>query len=61
MREKDKPYPIINITECKGCERCVLACPVNVLRMSEELNSRGYRYSVYTGDGCIGCGACYYT
>lgn len=61
IREKDKPYPVINITECKGCERCVLACPVNVLRMSEELNSRGYRYSVYAGDGCIGCGACYYT
>jgi len=61
IREKDKPYPIINITECKGCERCVLACPVNVLRMSEVLNSRGYRYSTYLGDGCIGCGACYYT
>lgn len=61
IREKDKPYPIINITECKGCERCVLACPVNVLKMSEDLNSRGYRYSMYLGDGCIGCGACYYT
>ncbi|MDM7935271.1 MAG: AMP-binding protein [Methanothrix sp.] len=61
IREKDKPYPVINALECKACERCVEACPVNALRLSEDLNRRGYRYVTYTGDGCIGCGACYYT
>ncbi|NPV61650.1 MAG: AMP-binding protein [Methanotrichaceae archaeon] len=61
IREKDKPYPVINILECKACERCVLACPAEVLRMGGELNERGYNYVVYSGDGCIGCGACYYT
>jgi len=61
IREKDKPYPVINALECKACERCIEACPANVLKMGEELNSRGYHYVLYAGDGCIGCGACYYT
>ena len=27
IREKDKPYPMINSLECKACERCVLRLP----------------------------------
>jgi len=61
IRDKDKPYPVINSLECKACERCLEACPVEVLKMGDELNDRGYKYAVYAGDGCIGCGACYYT
>lgn len=61
IRDKDKPYLVINSLECKACERCLEACPANVLKMGEELNERGYRFVVYVGDGCIGCGACYYT
>ena len=61
IREKDRPYLLIAAQECKACERCILACPTNVLKMGEELNERGYRYVTYAGDGCIGCGACYYT
>ncbi|OPY53755.1 MAG: Acetyl-coenzyme A synthetase [Methanosaeta sp. PtaU1.Bin060] len=61
IRDKDKPYPVINQVECKACERCIEACPSNVLKMGDAFNERGYRYAVYTGDGCIGCGACYYT
>jgi acetyl-CoA synthetase len=61
IREKDRPYPAIAAVECKACERCILACPTNVLKMGMELNQRGYRYVTYSGDGCIGCGACYYT
>jgi acetyl-CoA synthetase len=61
IRDKDKPYPLINILECKACGRCLEACPVNVLKMGEELNARGYNFAVYAGDGCIGCANCYYT
>lgn len=61
IREKDKPYPVINALECKACERCILACPESVLVLGEEFNQRGYRFVVYSGDGCIGCGACYHT
>jgi NAD-dependent dihydropyrimidine dehydrogenase PreA subunit len=63
MSDKDKKqaYPVINIEECKACGRCVLACPVNVLELGDKLNKRGYRYCVYKGSGCIGCGNCFYT
>jgi len=61
IREKDKPYPLINSLECKACERCVLDCPVNVLKLGDKLNERGYRFAVYAGEGCIGCGNCVHT
>jgi acetyl-CoA synthetase len=61
IREKDKPYPVINAIECKACERCILACPANVLKLGDEFNERGYRFAIYSGEGCIGCGNCYYT
>jgi 2-oxoglutarate ferredoxin oxidoreductase subunit delta len=42
---------------CKGCELCIPACPPEVLFMSEEVNSSGYRYPKLT-PGCTGCRAC---
>ncbi len=60
-KEANKPRPVINALECKACERCVLACPAKALNMSTGLNERGYRYVVYAGSGCTGCGSCYYT
>lgn len=61
IRATDKPHPVINAIECKACERCILACPVNVLELSHEFNERGYRFIIYEGEGCTGCGGCYYT
>lgn len=62
MSERKKRFAVkIEPDECKGCERCTLACPKSVLKMSENLNSYGFPYACYTGDGCIGCGACFYT
>ncbi len=60
-KDKKEPYPVIHPIECKECERCVLACRKGVLKMSNSLNERGYHYVVYTGEGCTGCGDCYYT
>ena len=51
---------IIKPEECKGCARCVNACPKKVLKMETRLNAMGFPYAYYTGDGCIGCGACFY-
>ncbi|MBP1749082.1 MAG: acyl-coenzyme synthetase [Deltaproteobacteria bacterium] len=59
--DKNKPYPVINCLECKACERCVIACPAHALKTGTRLNERGYRYVEYRGEGCTGCGACYYT
>ncbi len=61
MAEKKKLFRvIIKQDECKGCERCVNACPKSVLKMVSELNFMGFPSSSYTGSGCIGCGACFY-
>jgi len=60
-KDNSLPYPVINIIECKACGRCIIDCPKEVLKMSENFNERGYHYVVYTGEGCIGCANCYYT
>ncbi len=56
-----KPYPIISKNNCKACLRCISACKEGCLTLSEEINDSGYQYAEYTGEGCIGCGDCYYT
>jgi len=43
----------VNIELCKGCERCIDACPQDIL------NAKGYRYSVVSDESrCIGCRLC---
>jgi len=51
---------IIACDECKGCERCIKACPKNLLLPSKNFNIMGYISTEYLGSGCIGCGNCYY-
>jgi 2-oxoisovalerate ferredoxin oxidoreductase delta subunit len=59
--DKPKAYPIINKNNCKACGRCILYCKKNCLVLSKGINNKGYQYAEYTGEGCIGCGDCYYT
>lgn len=60
-QDKKKTHRIeIVPEECKGCGRCVKACPKNLIKMSVELNEMGFPYAIYSGQGCIGCGACFY-
>lgn len=59
--EKRKPCVRIHELECKSCRRCVIACPVKVLEIGKNLNARGYHHVAYKGEGCIGCGNCYYS
>lgn len=61
MSEYQKPFPRIEVIECKACGRCIAACPKKVLELGEELNERGYNYVKYKGEGCIGCSNCFYT
>ncbi|MCC7554432.1 MAG: 4Fe-4S dicluster domain-containing protein [Methanobacteriaceae archaeon] len=59
--KKPSPFPIIHKNECKACKRCIIACPLNLLELSEDLNENGYQYVKYKGEGCTGCGNCYYS
>ena len=49
----------VDIERCKGCERCIDACPQDILGVSEKLNTKGYKYScVVDKSRCIGCRLC---
>ena len=51
----------ISFDECKGCGRCIIACPKKLLAMGKEINKQGYT-AVEAAEpaNCIGCGACFY-
>ena len=43
----------IHSDECKGCERCVIACPRGVIKMGTKLNMMSIRTPITPGEGCI--------
>ncbi|MCD8166542.1 MAG: 4Fe-4S binding protein [Bacteroides sp.] len=57
---KIKGAVVVNTERCKGCNLCVVACPVNVLELTrKEVNIKGYNFArQLPGDTCIGCAAC---
>ena len=49
----------IDKERCKGCGYCVEFCPRGVLKMSNELNAKGYPLPVVDNEtGCLACGYC---
>ena len=50
---------LIEKEKCKGCCYCVEFCPRDVLKMSQELNPKGYQVAeVADQSKCLGCGLC---
>ena len=62
MSEQTVPSVEIVPHLCKACLRCVEVCKPAVIETNLErsFNELGYQWVEYKGDGCTGCGACFY-
>jgi len=45
---------------CKGCGLCAHFCPQKAIRMSEEVDERGFQLPIIDEKKCVGCGICSY-
>ncbi len=58
---KIKGAVVVNTERCKGCNLCVVACPVDVLALAKQVNAKGYNYAyMEQAEQCIGCASCAY-
>lgn len=51
---------IVDRERCKGCNLCVVACPLHILALAEkQVNQKGYHFveQVFM-DKCNGCASC---
>jgi len=54
-----KGYVEISVERCKGCELCIVNCPVDCLAMNKtDTNSFGLHYAYQSEDKCIACANC---
>lgn len=49
----------VDTKRCKGCNLCVVTCPLKLIELSPLVNRNGYNYAVQTDPGkCNGCSSC---
>ena len=53
---KIKGAIVVDTERCKGCNLCVVACPLDVISLTKEVNVKGYNYARQVlEDTCNGC------
>lgn len=57
---KMKGAIVVNTERCKGCQLCIVACPQNVIALTQKkVNNHGYPYvEAAQPEACVGCGSC---
>ncbi len=56
---KIKGAVVVDKERCKGCNLCVVACPLKVLKLSKQVNTKGYNCAgQVVEDVCNGCASC---
>ena len=49
----------VDIEKCKGCELCIGSCPTDVIRLTQDVNGKGYHFAYMEyPENCIGCINC---
>lgn len=50
----------VNPKYCKGCGLCISVCPKKIIKLSTEINDKGYNFAECTDQSaCIACKMCY--
>lgn len=56
---KIKGAIVVDTERCKGCNLCAVACPLDVIALSKEVNTKGYSFAhPIKEEACIGCASC---
>ena len=56
---KIKGAIVVDTERCKGCNLCVVACPLHIITLSKEVNVKGYNFAKsISDDKCNGCSSC---
>ena len=56
---KERPKPFLFPEYCKGCGRCITACPKDCIKFGDEINPQtGVLPVVLDLEACNGCGLC---
>ncbi|RMG35309.1 MAG: 4Fe-4S dicluster domain-containing protein, partial [Methanobacteriota archaeon] len=59
-RERPRPKPMVIPAFCKGCGRCITACPKGCFKFSDEINPDTGLIPVEVDlTNCNGCGLCF--
>ncbi|MDR0738249.1 MAG: 4Fe-4S dicluster domain-containing protein [Prevotellaceae bacterium] len=50
---------VVDRERCKGCGVCTVNCPVQVVALTKEVNSKGYPMAYMAHpEACTGCANC---